>query len=108
MNYLIFMDSKIILGRILQKFIEQGFSKYQDYNLFKFVAVNNKSLVILRENGRNATIPFNKLIIGIEAYQSSPDLYDDNTTALRNVGIIHITSPIFSLLHMLPKDAYLL
>ena len=102
------MDAQIVLGRILQKFIDLGISKFENYNQFEFISIHKNSIKVTRERGKDTPIPFNIILIGIKAYQSNPDLYDDNTTALRNVGIKFYTSPIFSMLHLIPKEAYML
>ncbi len=100
------MDSKIILGRILQKFIDKGYSKYQDYNKFGYISHTDNAVKVAREDGKDTPIPFSKLLISIDAYKENSELYNEGTTALRAVGIIHITSPVHSLLHLLQKDDY--
>lgn len=101
------MESKIILGRILQRFIDMQNVQVAGYNSFGFVQLKISSVVVSREAGKNTPIPFNKLIIGIEAYKENLDLYEKGPTALRAFGITHITSPVYSLLHLLSKEAYL-
>lgn len=103
----IFMDSKIILGRILQKFIDQGYSQYLTYNQFGFVKHSDSSVVVTREKGSNTPLPFSIILIAIKAYQENTNLYDEGPTALRDFKITHITSPVHSLLHLLPKEAYI-
>jgi len=100
------MEAQIILGRILQKFIDKGFSKHLDYNRFGFVDLKNNSVIVTREAGANTSVPFKDLIIAIEGYQKNTSLYDEGPSSIRALGITHITSPIHSLLHLLPKDAY--
>jgi hypothetical protein len=100
------MDSKIILGRILQKFVDSEYSQFKNYNRFDFIQLKHESLVLRRANGNNTIIPFDKLLLAIEAYKSHPDGYEKKTTFLIDCGITHITSPIYSLLHLLPKETY--
>ena len=100
------MESKIILGRILQKLIDQGYTKYQDYYSFGFVKLNDTSIIVSRETGEDTRIPFDELMIGINGYKENNELYDEGPGAIRTLGISHISSPIHSLLHLLPKDAY--
>jgi hypothetical protein len=100
------MDSKIILGRIIQRLVDQSYSQVEGYNRFDLVEVKSTSILVLRENGKNATIPLNKILIGIEAYQHNVEKYDKGPTELRTVGLTHITSPIFSMLHLLTKLDY--
>ena len=100
------MDSKILLGKILQKFIDAKISQVKYYNSFGYIRETNKAVYVTRENGQETMISFNKLIQAIEAYQSNSDLYIQGPTALRDFGITHVTSPIWSLLHLLNKDEY--
>jgi hypothetical protein len=100
------MDSQIILGRILQRLIDQAHSQVEGYNRFEFRRLNTNNVVVSREKGAATPMPYRKLIVAIQAYQTSPTLYDEGPSALRKFGITHITSPIFSLLHLLEKDVY--
>ena len=100
------MENKIILGRILQRFIDRQVAQVGSYNAFGFVKIKNSSILVSREAGEDTPIPFSKLIIGIEAYKEHLELYDKGPTALRAFGITHVTSPVYSLLHLLEKDAY--
>jgi hypothetical protein len=98
------MDSKIILGRILQRFIDTEIAQVAGYNQFGFIKLSKNSVVVSRE--RDTIVPFSKIIIGIETYQKAPDLYEKGPTVLRAVGITHVTSPVFALLHLLLKSDY--
>ena len=100
------MEAQIILGRILQKFIDNGFSKYLDYNRFGFIELKNSSVIVSREAGDNTPDPFKDMIIAIKGYQNNISLYDEGPSSIRTLGITHITSPIHSLLHLLPKEVY--
>jgi hypothetical protein len=100
------MESKIILGRLVQRIIDQGYAQVNGYNRFEYFKHNESSITILRENGQEALIPFKKLLIGIEGYQSSPSDYNTGPTALRKYGLTHITSPIFAILHLLDQSVY--
>jgi hypothetical protein len=100
------MKEYILLGRILQKFKDSGQVQVTGYNRFQYVSETENSVTVLRENGKEAKIPFKRLLIGIEAYQEDPNLYDEGPSALRAFGLTHITSPIWSLLHLLDKTAY--
>jgi len=46
------------------------------------------------------------LLMGIEAYQSNPSLYEQGPAALREFGITHVTSPIYAMLHLLSKKEF--
>ncbi len=100
------MDSKIILGRILQKFIDAKYAHVDGYNRFGFIELKRSSVIVSRENGADTIIPFTKIIIGIEAYQKESELYEQGPTCLRSVGISHVTSPVFALLHLLSNKDF--
>jgi hypothetical protein len=100
------MDAKIILGRILQRLIDEGQAQVPPLNVFGFIALKQNAVVVTRQTGQDTSIPFQRLIAAIEVYQQNPALYDQTPTALRSFGFTHITSPIFTLLHLLPKGAY--
>ena len=100
------MDSKILLGKILQRFFDKKVSKVENYNSFGYIRETNSAVYVTREKGEDTRIPFDKILIGIEAYKENPELYDTNSNALRNFGITHINSPIWSLLHLLSRKDY--
>lgn len=100
------MDSKILLGKILQRFFDKKIAKVEGYNSFGYLRETNNSVYVTREGGDDTLIPFNKIIDGIEAYQSNSELYDTPPTVLREFGIAHFTSPIFAFLHLLSKEDY--
>ncbi len=100
------MDSKILLGKILQRFFDRKVAKVEGYNKFEYLKETSSSVYVSRETGDDTPVPFKKIIVGIEIYQQNPELYDEGPTALRDFGITHVTSPVWSLLHMLAKHDY--
>ncbi len=100
------MDSKILLGKILQRFCDLKLSRVEGYNSFGYIKETNTTVTISREEGQDTPVPFAKLIVAIEAYQNMPHLYNEGPTALRDFGITHITSPVWSLLHLLTEEDY--
>jgi len=100
------MDSKILLGKILQRFSDKGKSKVKGYNSFEYLKETNKSVLVSRENGQNTYIPFEKIIIGIEAFKTNSELFNEGPSALRDYGITHMNSPIWSILHLLSLEDY--
>lgn len=102
------MDSKILLGRILQKLEDNGKAKVPGYNTFKRVKEKENSIILLRENGNEATIPFKTILLGIEYYKMNTQAYDKGPTELRKASITHITSPVYALLHLIPKHHYVI
>ncbi|SHE45459.1 hypothetical protein SAMN05444008_101439 [Cnuella takakiae] len=100
------MDPKILLGRVLQKMLDQGFSQYANYNRFNYIRHNKNEIVVDRENGQPTKIKFSKILIAIEGYTLNPEWYDCGPSKLRALGLTHITSPIHSMLHLLTKNDY--
>ncbi len=100
------MDSKILLGKILQRFIDAKIVKVEGYNSFGYIRETNNSLFVTREAGKDTQITFNKIVKAIEAYQADPELFDNGPTALRDYGIRYVTSPVWALLHLLSKGDY--
>ncbi|WP_282053364.1 hypothetical protein [Maribacter luteus] len=100
------MDSKIILGKILQRFSDKGFCKAPGYNKFEYLRENNNAVYIGREKGKDTRIGFEKIIVGIEAFQRNPNLYSEGPNALREFGITHVNSPVWSLLHLMTQEDY--
>lgn len=100
------MDSKILLGKILQKFSDQKVSKVEGYNSFRYIRETNKAVHVTREDGKNTTVPFSKIIIAIDAFKENPELYLEGPGKLRDFGITHVNSPVWSLLHLLSIEEY--
>ena len=100
------MDSKILLGKILQRLQDQGYCKVKELNRFGFVEEKETLVIVSRQRGKNTKLYFKKILVGIEGYQTDTAAYDKGPSELRAFGLTHVTSPIFALLHLLPKDAY--
>jgi hypothetical protein len=100
------MDSKILLGKILQRFYDLKTAQVEGYNEFNYIKETDNAVYVTRENGKDTSISFDKILLGIEAYKSNPKLYLEGPVALRNFNITHVTSPIWSLLHLLDEIDY--
>jgi len=100
------MDSKILFGKILQRFKDQKISQVEGYKSFGYIRETENQVQVSREDGQDTWLPFKKILIAIEGYQKNPDLYNVGPTALRELGITHVNSPILSILHLLSKDEY--
>lgn len=100
------MDSKILLGKILQRFADKKTAKVEGYNKFRYIRETKKSVYVTREAGQDTPISLSKILTGIEAYQKHINLYDEGPAALRAFGITHVSSPVWSLLHLLEKEEY--
>lgn len=100
------MDSKILLGKILQRFSDKKIAQVKGYNAFGYIKETNTAVFVTRETGKNTRVSFKKIIAGIQAYQENPALYNEVPTSLRQFGITHVTSPVWSLLHLLNESDY--
>lgn len=100
------MDSKILLGKILQKFKDEQNSQVVNYKAFGYIKETDNAVFVTREAGEDTRLPFEKILIAIDAFKDDPELYDKGPSALRDYGITHINSPIWSILHLLPKSEY--
>ncbi len=100
------MDAKILLGKILQRFSDTGKCQVEGFNSFRYIRETDNSVYVSRENGKDSRIPFEKILIGIEAFKLKLELYNEGPSALRDFGITHVNSPIWSLLHLLSFEDY--
>lgn len=100
------MDSKILLGKILQRFADRKIVQVEGYNAFGYIKETNNSVKVTREGGEDTLIPFSKILKGIEAYQNQPSLYNEGPVSLRQFEITHVTSPVWALLHLLSIEEY--
>lgn len=100
------MDSKILLGKILQRFSDKKIWQVEGYNSCEYLYETDSSVFVGREKGEDSKVPFNIIIKGIDAYKSKVDLYKEGPTKLREYGITHVTSPVWSLLHLLSPEDY--
>ena len=100
------MHPKILLGRIIQRMIDQGYAKVEGYNTFTYVSHFEKKLIVGRENGKDTSIQYDAILKAIEKYQSNPGDYDLGPSKTREYVIAYINSPVWSLLHLLGKRDY--
>ena len=100
------MNSENLLQLILKRFKEKRKAQVEGYNSFCYIRETNNSVVVTRETGEDTTIPFGKILKGINAYKANSTLYHIGPTALRDFGVTHLTSPVWSLLHLLNEENY--
>jgi hypothetical protein len=100
------MESQIILGRIIQRLLDQGHAQADGLNYFGFVKLTDSSIIVSREAGKDSVVPFIKILIAIDAYKTNNTLYSSGPAALRKFDIKFITSPIYALLHLLEEKDY--
>jgi len=100
------MESTILLGKILQRFDDKKVAKVDRYSTFGYLRETNTAVYVSREKGKNSRISFTDIIKGIEAYKYNPALYNEAPVVLRNFGITRVTSPVWTLLHLLSIQDY--
>lgn len=100
------MESALLLKNILKRFKERGIAQVQGYNRFGYLDETESLVKVSRENGKDTSVSFKSILIGIDAYQKDNELYDMGPSALRAYGITHVTSPVYALLHLLDKAEY--
>jgi len=100
------MHSKILLGKILQRFYDVKIISSKEKKSFNYIKETDNAVYVTRENGEDTRITFTKILIGIEGYQKQPSLYHEGPGALRALGITHVNSPVWSLLHLLKVQDY--
>ncbi len=100
------MDSKILLGKILQRFSDKKTAQVEGYNGFGYIRETESAVLVTREAGEDTPVPFSKILKGIDAYKSDTSLYHSGPTALRDFRITHVTSPVWALLHLLSEEEY--
>lgn len=92
---------------ILERFKAQGYSQVPGYNRFGFVQGTENALVVSREAGQPTRFPITKIDQAISAARSDPAVYDGGPGRLRDHGITHINSVLWSLLHLASKSEIL-
>lgn len=50
------MDSKILLGKILQRFFDLKIAKIEDYNSFGYIRETINSIIVTREGGAQPSL----------------------------------------------------
>jgi hypothetical protein len=100
------MDSKILLGKILQRFKDLGHAQVDGYNSFGYIRETDNAVIVTRQAGQDTPISFAKILTGIDAYKDNSTLYHSGPGALRDFGITHVNSPVFALLHLLTEEDF--
>lgn len=93
-----------ILLKILSRLRQRGYAQVPGYNRFGFVRQADSYLVVSREKGKDTNIPYNKLAVAIDAVRKDSKVYSEGPSKLRKHGLTHITSPLWSLLHLLTLE----
>lgn len=89
---------------IMRRFKAQGRSHVPGYNSFGFVQQTDRAVIVSREAGQDTRIPVSKIEQAVSAVRSDPAVYDAGPSRLREHGITHINSVLWSLLHLVSKS----
>jgi Na+-transporting NADH:ubiquinone oxidoreductase subunit NqrE len=101
------MNSEIILKNIIAKFKEQGYAQVDGYNKFGYIRATDFTVTVSRQRGKDTPVSYKMLLIAIDGIKAKPELYGATPTHFRALGITHVTSPVFALVHLLDRNAYL-
>jgi hypothetical protein len=101
------MDNNTLLAKILKTFREKRIAQVEGYNSFGYIRETGNAVWITREKGQDTSVPFSKILKGIDAYKAEPELYNQGPSKLRAYGITHVNSPVWSLLHLISLENYI-
>ena len=99
-------DNYKILQKMLEVFRSNGFAQVKGYNRFGYLRETDTAVFVSRETGKDTRVPFDKILLGIEALQDDSNVYSAGPGSLRKYEITRITSPIWAMLHLLPLSEY--
>lgn len=90
--------------KIIERFQKKGFAQVPGYKKFGYISKTSKTVLVSREGGEDTLIPLSKIEEAIKAIRLNNSIFDDGPSSLRKYGITHITSPIWSLVHLLSLE----
>ena len=93
-------SNKDLAKLIVRRFKEKGWSRVPGYNRFGYLSETASAVIVDRESGKNTRIPIKKIEQGISAVRTDSTVYDGGPSKLRQHGITHIGSVVWSLLHL--------
>ena len=100
------MDSMKILSTIQREIKVRGNVQVPDHKKFGYVRETPSAIVVSREDGLDTPVYLTDILTGIEAAKSDSNVYDGGPDTLREHGITHVNSPVWALLHLVPKEDY--
>ena len=62
-------DNYKILQKMLEAFRNNGYAQVKGYNRFGYLKETDKAVFVSRETGKDTRVPFDKILLGIEALQ---------------------------------------
>lgn len=95
--------TKEVADLILRRFETQGWTQVQGYKRFGFIRRTDAAVIVSRENGRDTPVPVRKIEQGISAVRGDFTVYAGGPSKLRQHGITHVNSVVWSFLHLLTE-----
>ncbi len=93
-----------VVSEIILTIEKHGIAQVPGYNAFRFVRTTPSAVIVLRENGNETVVPRASIERAIEQVRIDYTVYIDGPGRLRDVGLTHVTSPIWALLRLLPLN----
>lgn len=95
-----------LLDRIVTRFRDKGYVQVPGYRRFRYLRQTTGAVVVGREDGQDARIPFRKMLDGIAAARDNRSVFAKGPSSLREYDITHINSPIWALLHLVTTNEF--
>ena len=89
-----------VLKMLMSRFREEKVAQVEGYNKFEYIRETNKAVIVGRENGSEARVPFSTIENAIQAVRNDHYVYDGGPVRLRVYGITHVNSPVWAILHL--------
>jgi len=97
----------IVVEELIFRFKMKRVAKVDGYNEFKLVKQQGNNLIVTREKGKETEIPKSRISKAIEFVRKDPTIYDRGPGALHGTGVTHITSPVWTILHLMTLEELL-
>lgn len=95
-----------ILNKIITQLKLQGKAKGRQ-NDFLLKEVQKNKIVLVRANGKDVDIPLSTLKKAIQVCVNDTEFYNGGLNAIEEIGITHIQSPVWALIHLVEKREYM-
>jgi hypothetical protein len=97
-------SSNAVIEDIVRTLREVRVAQVLGYAAFRFLRRSGESLLVQRQNGNEARIPFSVIRKAIDAVREDHTLYIGGPGRLRECGITHVNSPTWALIRLLPLN----
>lgn len=93
-----------VIEDIVHALREERVAQVPGYAAFRFLRLAGESILVERQNGNEARIPFSVIRQAIDAVRKDHTVYIGGPGRLRECGITHINSPTWALIRLLPLN----